>query len=133
MTVILRRTPPAAADIPANPSADLADLADVTFLRMRCSQLQGHLSRGGSVQQVEAEALDSEVMRRWTRLLVPDLPWSAEAQDALEDLYVLHARVVERIARGGVGDISPDVESLVRALLIDALQSATDRAVATIS
>ena len=50
-------------------------------------------------------------------------------QSTLEALYVLQARVLERMARGGVGDISPDVEHLVRALLIDRLQELTDAAV----
>ncbi|AXV06900.1 hypothetical protein DVS28_a2218 [Euzebya pacifica] len=78
---------------------------------------------------ITLEETEGEVLTRWTALLVPDEPWSPDVQSTLEDLYVLQARVLERMARGGVADISPDVEHLVRALLIDRLQELTDAAV----
>lgn len=105
----------------------------VAFLRDRCVLLQRALVEGGDPGQIEAEAFDGEVLRRWTTLLVPAQPWPPIAQLALEELHLLQARVVERIARGGVADISPEVESLVQALLVDNLQRATDRAVMLIA
>ena len=48
----------------------------------------------------------------------------------LESLHMLHARLAQRMERGGVGDISEEVEYLVRAVLIDQLQRQTDDAVA---
>lgn len=119
MSVLLRRTEPASTD-------------DVGFLRDRCSQLQRALSADHRASK-EEEDRGGDILRRWTQLLVPRQPWSPTAQKALEDLYVLHAKVEERIARGGVADISHEIDALVRALLVDNLQRATDRAVDAIS
>lgn len=116
MTVLLRRNP-------------ASNAADVAFLRDRCSDLQRALSDNAAGRVITLEETEGEVLTRWTALLVPDEPWSPDVQSTLEDLYVLQARVLERMARGGVGDISPDVEHLVRALLTDRLQELTDAAV----
>ena len=95
MTVLLRRNP-------------ASNAADVAFLRDRCSDLQRALSDNAAGRVITLEETEGEVLTRWTALLVPDEPWSPDVQSTLEDLYVLQARVLERMARGGVGDISPD-------------------------
>ncbi len=110
--------------------------ADVAFLRDRCGELQRELTSGGCARFVpghDHDLGDDPSLSRWTRLLVPSEPWAPDVQDTLEELYVLHARVTERLVRGGVGDISADVESLVAAVLVDRLQHLTDRAVDAIS
>lgn len=107
--------------------------SDIAFLRNRCSQLQRALTAGCDPEVANAQAAEGHALSRWTALLVPNSPWPPATQQALEDLYVQQARVLERLSRGGVGDISPQVESLVRALLIDRLQRLTDAAVAAIS
>ncbi len=56
-----------------------------------------------------------------------DLP--TPALRALEELHLLHAQVAARMDRGGVGDISEDVEFLVRTVLVDRLQRLTDTAI----
>ena len=108
--------------------------ADVAFLRDRCAELQRELTSGVREQHARGgdHDLDDPSLSRWTRVLVPPTPWPAEVQDKLEELYVLHARVTERLVRGGVGDISVEVETLVKAVLVDRLQHRTDEAVAAI-
>ncbi|WP_370328102.1 hypothetical protein [Euzebya sp.] len=99
----------------------------VTFLRDRCSALQrvlGHPARTILSLQSEEDSIHC-----WTLLLVAAAELPDAHREALESLHLLHARVDERLARGGVEDISPDVEQLVRAVLIDKLQRLTDEAV----
>jgi hypothetical protein len=102
----------------------------VAFLRDRCSWLQRQLvGPADPIFAVEEE----ESIVTWLRLLVElgDLPDTTRQH--LEDLHVLHARVAERLERGGVADISEDVDTMVRALLIDQLQQRTDQVVDLLS
>lgn len=103
----------------------------VTFLRDRCSALQrmlGHPSR--SILSLRSE---EDSIHCWTLLLVAAADLPVTSRDALESLHLLHARIDERLSRGGVEDISPEVEQLVRAVLIDKLQRLTDEAVELIA
>ncbi|MGI9017118.1 MAG: hypothetical protein ACR2HR_08460 [Euzebya sp.] len=102
----------------------------VGFLRDRCSALQRTLVNPSdpTLATLAAEC-EVDCICLWNTLLVAaqDLPTSP--REALESLQLLHARIAARNERGGVGDISQDVEYLVRAILIDQLQRLTDNAV----
>lgn len=102
---------------------------DGAFLRDRCALLTGALEGRTTAADLIDEVLEGAVLRRWTRLLLPDVSWPVGTQLALEELYVLQARIVERVARGGVGDLSPAVERIARAIWVDRLHRATDHAV----
>ena len=98
----------------------------VGFLRDCTSGLMNALTR--SHLRVALLASEGEVLSRWGQVLVASE--GHPAQERLEALYLLHGRVIGRLERGGVEDIARDVEALVRALLIDELQRATDEVVA---
>lgn len=99
----------------------------IGFLRDRCSVLQRQIvNPGDPIIALDAE---EDSIHCWTLLLVAARGLPLPVQDALESLQLLHARIAQRQERGGVGDISQDVEYLVRAVLIDQLQRQTDRAV----
>lgn len=110
----------------------LEQSSDIAFLRDRCSVLQNALGGRLSEDEILDEVVEGAVLRRWAKVLVPETPWPAATQLALEELYVLQARILERVIRGGVGDISPHVEQLARAVWIDRLQRVTDEAVSAI-
>jgi hypothetical protein len=102
----------------------------IEFLRTRCSSLQQVLAHTASDEFVVALDDEADSIHCWGLVLLAadDLP--RDAQAALDELHLLHAQIAERTDRGGVGDISQDVEFLVRTVLIDRLQRLTDIAVA---
>ncbi len=99
----------------------------IGFLRDRCATLQRLVVNPGDPMF----ALDAEEdsIHCWNLLLVATRELPQPAVDALESLQLLHARIAQRMERGGVGDICAEVEYLVRAVLIDQLQRQTDDAV----
>lgn len=97
-----------------------------SFLRDRCSVLQQLLVSPHPVISLGAEE-DSIHCWRLLLLAAADLP--TPAVSALEELHLLHAQIAARMERGGVGDISEDVEFLVRTVLVDRLQRLTDTAI----
>lgn len=101
----------------------------VGFLRARCEALQRSL-----VDHDGASALEDEEnsIHCWRLLLLAASDLPDTHQVALDELHLLHAQIVERMDRGGVGDISQDVEFLVRTMLVDRLQRLTDHAVETL-
>lgn len=100
----------------------------IAFLRDRCSALQHALSRPVDPILAHEEEVDS--IQKWNHVLVAALDLPDTHVERLESLQLLHARIAERMDRGGVGDISPEVEFLVQAVLIDQLQRETDDVVA---
>ncbi len=96
----------------------------VGFLRDRCSVLQRQLVNPGD-PLLAAEA-EEDSIHCWMELLGSLRPLPETQYATLEALHLLHARIAQRLERGGVGDISEDVEYLVRAVLIDQLQRQTD-------
>lgn len=103
----------------------------VGFLRDRCSVLQHTLSQ--PMDPIVAAEAEVDSIRKWNHVLVAARDLPPEYLEALESLQLLHARITERTERGGVGDISQDVEYLVRAVLIDQLQRETDDVVALLT
>lgn len=103
----------------------------VGFLRDRCSALQHTISR--PVDPILAHEQEVDSIRRWNHVLVAALDLPDTYLTPLESLQLLHARVAERMDRGGVGDISPEVEFLIQAVLIDQLQRETDDVVALLT
>ncbi len=103
----------------------------VGFLRDRCSALQHAISR--PVDPILAHEQEVDSIRRWNHVLVAALDLPDTYLTPLESLQLLHARVAERMDRGGVGDISPEVEFLIQAVLIDQLQRETDDVVALLT
>lgn len=99
----------------------------VEFLRERSDRLQRRLAAPADPAFASAEEEDS--IHCWVLLwaAVGDLP--STIHQPLEDLQLLHARVAERIDRGGVADISPEVEQLVRAVLCERLDRLTSEVV----
>lgn len=96
----------------------------ISFLRDRCGRLQRQLVNPQDPIFAAAEEEDS--IHCWTLLLVASQSLPAHVREPLEALHLLHARIAERMDRGGVADISEDVERLVRTVLIDQLQRQTD-------
>jgi hypothetical protein len=103
----------------------------ISFLRDRCSRLQRQLV--GPADPIFAAAEEEDSIHCWVVLLGAAEPMPDDVRDALEALHVLHARIAARVDRGGVADISEDVERLVRATLIDQLQRRTDDAIALLT
>lgn len=99
----------------------------VGFLRDRCSALQRALVHPDDPSA--AADCEFECICQWNTLIVAAQDMADQPREALEALHLLHARIAARSERGGVGDISEDVEYLVRAVLIDQLQRMTDTAV----
>jgi hypothetical protein len=99
----------------------------ISFLRDRCGRLQRQLVTPADPIFAAAEEEDS--IHCWLLLQTAAQGLPLEDRAALDDLQVLHARVAERLDRGGVADIAEDVEHLVRAILIDQLQRMTDAVV----
>lgn len=108
-------TRPAIDDVPAWASC---------FLRERCAELQAQLL--DAVDPLTAAVQEEHGIHRWTLLLVASADAPAELRDALERLHLLHARVAARVDRGGVADIAPEVDAMVRDLLVEELQRRTD-------
>ncbi len=100
----------------------------VGFLRDRCAILQRQLvNPTDPILAVESE---EDSIHCWVLLLSAMRCLPERQYETLESLHMLHARLAQRTERGGVGDISEEVEYLVRAVLIDQLQRQTDDAVA---
>ncbi|MEE8602370.1 hypothetical protein [Euzebya tangerina] len=102
----------------------------IMFLRDTCSDLQHRLNKIGGHET--SMSVELETICRWSDLLnaVADAPEAI--QEPLEELQFLHAQILTRTEQRGVADISLQVEYLVRAVLIDRLQRATDAAVAAV-
>lgn len=101
-----------------------------SFLRDRCAALRHMLVNPDRVISLTEE---EDSIHCWGLLLLAadGLPTADLA--ALDELHLLHAQIAERMDRGGVGDISEDVEFLVRTVLIDRLQRLTDNALDAIT
>ena len=109
------------------PTVATAPAWAVSFLRDTCSALQHRLnSLGGHAASISSEL---ETILRWSDLLNAVSDAGPEVVEPLEKLQVLQAQTMTRTERTGVADISLQVEYLVRAVLIDRLQRATDEAV----
>ncbi|HUG83190.1 MAG TPA: hypothetical protein VMM13_01430 [Euzebya sp.] len=103
----------------------------VCFLRARGQALQRSLvSSDGELSPEEAE---EDSIHCWRLLLLAAAELPAAQLVALEELHLLHAQIVERMDRGGVGDICQDVEFLVCSVLVDRLQRLTDSAVSCLA
>ena len=103
----------------------------VGFLRERGYDLQCHLVRG--VDREVAEQAEADAICAWTDILVAAADLGDDVLTILEELQLLHARVVARLERGGVADLSGSVEALVTSLLVDQLQSQTRRAITAVA
>jgi hypothetical protein len=99
----------------------------VGFLRDRCATLQAQLVN--PCDPIFALEGEEDCIHCWTLLLVAAADLPAEAVQTLEALQLLHARIAQRLERGGVQDISEEVEHLVRTVLVAQLQRQTDDAV----
>ena len=95
----------------------------VEFLRDRSDRLQRRLADPADPVFTSGEEEDS--IHCWVLLWAALEHLPATVHQPLEDLQLLHARVAERIDRGGVADISPEVEQLVRAVLCERLDRLT--------
>ena len=97
----------------------------IGFLRYRCSVLQSALYHDDPCAAALAD--EGGPASAWTDLfaLFDDEP----TRESLARLYACHGEVIGRLERGGVGDVSPSVEELVRAAIVDRLQALTDDAV----
>ena len=95
----------------------------VDFLCGRSDQLQRRLAHHADPVVALSEEEDS--LHCWMVLLGSATDLSPGDRHRLEELHLLHARVAERIERGGVADISWDVEQLVRAVLCEQLDRMT--------
>ena len=101
----------------------------VGFLRYRCSMLQSALYNDSPRAQLLAD--EPNAAATWLGLLgVVEDP---AVRESLTGLYELHGRIMGRLERGGVADLSVDVEELVRACLVERLQALTDTAVVALS
>lgn len=94
-----------------------------TFLRGRCEELLAVLATGGRVITLSEE---EDSIHCWRLLLLAAADVGRGTQIRLDELHLLHARIVERTARGGVADIAPDVDALVRRILAERLVRLTD-------
>ncbi|CAN5119163.1 hypothetical protein BH23ACT9_BH23ACT9_15300 [soil metagenome] len=101
----------------------------IGFLRDRCEALQRSLVSPETDISLHAE---EDSIHCWRLLLIAAADGDRSRLAALEELHLLHAHIAERMDRGGVGDISQDVEFLVRTVLVDRLQRLTDNALRAI-
>ena len=98
-----------------------------TFLRTRCEELMAALAHGGPITSLSEE---EDSIHCWRLLLLAAAEVGRGTQVRLDELHLLHARIVERTARGGVADIAPDVDELVRRILAERLARLTDAVLA---
>lgn len=98
-----------------------------TFLRGRCEELLAALAGSGRVITLSGE---EDSIHCWRLLLLAAADVGPGAQARLDELHLLHARIVERASRGGVADIAPDVDALVRGMLAERLVHLTDEVLA---
>jgi hypothetical protein len=109
-----------------------ASLPDWTaaFLTARCAALQADLDGAGPVVRPPDE--EADMLHCWGLLLLAAAENGDPVHGLLEELLWLQARIEGRLDRGGVADIAPDVDRLVRTILADRLQGLTARAVAVL-
>lgn len=98
-----------------------------TFLSTRRDELTDALAGGGRVISLSEE---EDSIHCWRLLLLAAADVGRGTQVRLDELHLLHARIVERTARGGVADIAPDVDALVRTILTQRLVRLTDAVLA---
>lgn len=106
-----------------------ASLPDWTaaFLTARCATLQADLAGTGPVARAPDEEADT--LYCWGLLLLAAAKDGGPVEALLEELLWVQARIDGRLDRGGVADIAPDVDRLVRTILADRLALLTDQAV----
>lgn len=96
------------------------------FLRERCAALTADLTTGNRGPDPDAEA---DGIHCWRLLLLAAADLPVDQQVALEELQVLHARIAARVERGGLADLAPELDELVRTILAERLQRLTDAAI----